>query len=216
MGGATEHLGPAAQRRTQIGLAGFALPHFQQACSELCACHGVVRTVRQRMPVTVGGRGIFAIQQPDAGQCYQNLRMPRSRFASFQEDGTRLGALVPLKVQPRKVDLQIDGFRRQSKTVFNDGDGLIEASGFRKLAGEFLEGRDEWRPPRCGAPQLFDCFFAASGAAQRRSKQYFDTRIAAAARRLFDRRDRLLATVLIDEGASQNRHGGDVGPAHSQ
>ena len=57
---------------------------------------------------------------------------------------------------------------------------------------------------------------AASGAAQRRPKQGFDTGIAAAARRLFEGRDRLLATVLSDQGPSQYRHGGGVGPARSQ
>ena len=46
-----------------------------------------------------------------------------------------------LEVQASKVQLQINGFRRQGKTAFDDGDGLIDASGLGELAGEFLEGR---------------------------------------------------------------------------
>ena len=67
-----------------------------------------------------------------------------------------------------------------------------------------------------GAPQLFNRFRAASGAAQCRPKQHFDTRIAATACCLFQGCDRLLATVLSDQGPSQDRHRDDVGPAHSQ
>ena len=128
----------------------------------------------------------------------------------------RPAAVVTLEVKARKVDLQINGFRHQSKTALNDGDGLVEPSGLGKLTGEFLEGRHKWRAPRRGAPQMFNRFGAASGAAQRRPKQHFDTRIAAAACCLFERCNRLLATVLSNQGPSQDRHRDDVGPAHSQ
>ena len=119
-------------------------------------------------------------------------------------------------MQARKVQLQINGFRRQCKTAFDDGDGLIDASGLGKLAGEFLEGRRKWRTPRRGPAQLFNRFGSASGAAQRRAKQGFDARIAAAACCLFEGRDCLPSTVLSLQGLSQDRHGGGVGPARSQ
>ena len=198
------------------GLAGVALTHFQKACGEIGARHGIVGTQRQRMPVGVGGGGIFAVQQQDASERRQDFGAPRRSFASLQKDRTRLAAVVMVEVQARKVQLQINGFRRQRKTAFDDGDGLVDASGLGKLAGEFLEGRHKWRAPRRGPAQLFNRFRAASGAAQRRAKQGFDTRIAAAACCLFEGRDRLHSAVLSDQGPSQDRCGGGVGPARSQ
>ena len=205
--------GAAAERRTQVGLAGVAITHFQKACGEIGARQGIVGTQRQRMPVGIGGSGIFAVQQQDASELCQDFGAPRRSFASLRKDRARLAAVVAVEVQARKVQLQIDGFRRQCKSAFDDGDGLVDASGLGKLAGEFLEGRQKWRAPRRGPAQLFNRFRTASGAAQRRAKQGFDPRIAAAARCLFEGRDRLLSTVLSDQGLSQYRCGGGVGPA---
>ena len=123
---------------------------------------------------------------------------------------------LSLKVQASKVQLQIDGFRCQCKTVFDGGDGLVDASGLGELAGEFLKGRQKWRAPRRGPAQLFDRFRTASGAAQRRPKQGFDTGIAVAAYCLFERLDRLPCTVQSEQRLSQNRYGGGVGPVTSQ
>ena len=205
VGGSTEHLGPAAQRRTQVGLAGVAITHFQKACGEIGARHGIVGTQRQRMPEGIGGSGIFAVQQQDARELRQDFGAPRRSFASLRKDRARLAAIVAVEVEARKVQLQIDAFRRQCERAFGDGDGLVDASGLGKLASEFLEGRQKGRAPRGGPAQLFNRFRAASGAAKRRAKQGFDPGIAAAARRLFERRDRLPSPVLGDQGLSQDR-----------
>ena len=121
-----------------------------------------------------------------------------------------------LQVQASEVQLQIDGFRRQCKTAFDDDDGLVEASGPGELPGEFLEGRQKWRAPRRRLAQLFDRFRAASGAAQRRPKQGFDTGVASAARGSFEGRNRLPCPVESEQGMSQDRCGGSVGPAAFQ
>ena len=71
MGGSTEHVGSAAERRTQVGFAGVAIAHFEKAGGEIRAREGVVRTVRQRMPVGVGGGDIFAVQQQNASEICQ-------------------------------------------------------------------------------------------------------------------------------------------------
>ena len=84
-----------------------------------------------------------------------------------------------------------------------------------KLAGEFQEGRHEWRTPLRGAAQLFDRLLAASGAPERGAQQGFDTGIAAS-RRFFQGHDRFRATVLRDQGPCQDRQGVDVEPAGSQ
>jgi len=122
------------------------------------------------MPAGVGGSGIFAVQQQDARERRQYVGAPRRSLASIQKDRARLAALVMVEVQARKVQLQINGFGRQCKTAFDDGDGLVDASGLGKLAGEFLEGRRKWRAPRRGPSQLFNRFRLVSGAAQRRAK----------------------------------------------
>src|SRR6185437_9526777 len=66
VGGSTEHLRPAAQRRTQIGFAGVAVTHFQKAGGEIGARQGIVGAQRERMPEGIGGSGIFAVQKQDA------------------------------------------------------------------------------------------------------------------------------------------------------
>jgi hypothetical protein len=216
MTGSTEHMGPAAQRHAQIGLAGLAFTHFQKAGGEIGARHGIVRTERQDMPVGVGGGRIFPIQQQEASELFQYFRMTRRNFASMQKNRAGLAAFVLVQVQARKDQLQINGFGRRCQTTFDDGDGLFDATGIGKLSGEFLEGRRKQRRPRRGLAQLFNRFRAAPCAAQRRAKQGFDTRVAAAACRLLELRDRLSTTVLSDQGPSQDRHGGGVGPTRSQ
>ena len=86
-----------------------------------------------------------------------------------------------LEVQASKVQLQFNGFRCQCKTAFDDGNGLLEASGLGELTGEFLEGRQKWWAPRRGPAQLFNRLRTASGAAQRRPEQGCNTGIAIAA-----------------------------------
>jgi len=209
-------MGSVAEHRTQVSLAGGAITHFQKACGKICARQGIVRTMRQRMPVGVGGGGIFALQQQNASKRCQYFGATRRSIASFRKDRARLAAVVMVEVQASKVQLQINGFRCQCKTAFDDGDGLVEASGLGKLAGEFLEGRQKWWAPRRGPAQLFNRFRTASGAAQRRPKQGFDTGIATAAHCLFEGRDRLHSTVQSEQGSSQYRYGSGVGPAPSQ
>ena len=157
------------------------------------------------MPVGIGGGDIFAVQQQHPRQRRQYFGPPGRCFARIDEDRARLAALVAQEVQARKVQLQVDGSRRQCETAFDDRDGLVDPSGLGKLAGEFLEGRRKWRPPRRRPAQLLDRFRAASGAAQRRAQQGFDTGIVAAARCLFERRDRLVSAVLREQGPSQDR-----------
>ena len=127
------------------------------------------------MPAGLGGSGIFAVQHQDASQRRQDFGASRRSFASLQKDLTRLAARVMVEVQARKVQLQIDVFRHERKTAFDGGDGLIDASRLGKLAGELLEGRRKWRTPGRGPAQLFNRFRAASGAAQCRAKQGFNT-----------------------------------------
>jgi hypothetical protein len=216
VGCSTKHLGPAVQRRSQVALAGVAFTHFQKACSEIGARQGVIGTQRQRMPVGVGGRGILAVQQQDASERRQDFRVPWRSFASVQKNSARFATLIAVEVQSRKVHLQIDVFGHQRKSAFDDGDGFVDASSLHQVTSEFLECRRKWRAPRRGSAQLFNRFRVASGAAKRRAKQGFDTRIVAAACCLFEQRDRLPSTVLSDEGSSQDLHGDGVGPARSQ
>ena len=93
------------------------------------------------MPVGVGCEGIFAVQQQNARELFQYVEVARRSIASFCKDLARLGAVVYLEVQASKVQLQINGFRCQCKTTYDDGDALIDASGLGELAGEFPEGR---------------------------------------------------------------------------
>jgi hypothetical protein len=216
MARSAEHLGPAAQCQAQVGFAGFALTHFQKACGKIGARHGIVRTERQGMPVGVGGGRIVAIQQKDASELGQYLGTPRRSLTSGQKNLARFDAFIPVQVQPCKIQLQIDGFRRQCKTTFYNRDGLFDASGLDELTGEFLEGRRKWRTPRRGLAQLFDRFRAAPRAAERRPKQGFNARIAAAACCLLEVRDRIGFTILTDQGPSQDRYRGGVAPARSQ
>ena len=216
MSGSPEHLGPAAQRRAQTGLAGVALAHFQEACAEIRARHGIVRTVCKGVPVGIGGGGIFTVQQQDAGERRQYFGATGGCFTGPQKDRPRLAAFVAVQMQAREIQLQLDGLRRQRNSAFDDGDGLIDAPGLGKLAGEFLESRRKRRPPRRGPAQLFNRFLAASGAAQRRPEQGFDTSVAAVARGPFERRDRFPVAVLTDQGPSQDRSGGGVSPARSE
>ena len=83
MGGSTEHVGSAAERRTQGGLAGGAIAHLQKACGEIRARQGIIRTMPQRMPVGVGGGGIFAVQQQNARELCQYFGATRRSIASF-------------------------------------------------------------------------------------------------------------------------------------
>ena len=209
-------MGSAAERRTQAGLAGGAITHFQKARGQICARQGIVRTMRQRMPVGIGGGGIFALQQQNASERCQYFGATRRSIASFRKDRARLAAVVMVEVQASEVQLQINGFRCQCKTAFDDADGLVEASDLGELAGQFLEGRQKWWAPRRGPAQLFNRFRIASGAAQRRPKQGFDSGIAIAPRCLFEGLDRLPSTVQSEQGLSQYRYGSGVGPAPSQ
>jgi len=79
--GAAEHVRSAADRRTQVGLASVAIPHFQKACGKIRAGKGVVGTMRQRMPVGVGGGGVVAVQQQNAGQLRQYFGATRCGIA---------------------------------------------------------------------------------------------------------------------------------------
>lgn len=216
MVGSTEHVKSAAERQTQVGLAGVAIAHFQQASGEIRAREGVVGTMRQRMPVGVGGGGIFAVQQQNARELFQYVEVTRGSIASTVEYLARLAAVVMLEVQAGKVQLQLNGVGCQCQTAFDDGDALIEASGLGKLAGEFLERRQKRRAPRRCPAQLFDRFRTASAAAQRCPEQGFDNGVVTAARCLFEGRDRLFATVQREEGLGQYRCGGGVGPAAPQ
>jgi hypothetical protein len=112
--------------------------------------------------------------------------------------------------------LQIDVFRQQGNAALDGRDRVVDPARLGKLAGEFLNGRRKWRPPRRGPAQLFDRFFAASGAAECRAKQGFEPGIVAAADDFFQRRDGFVATVLCDQRLGEQRHGGRVGPARAQ
>ncbi len=92
----TEHVRSAAKRRAQAGLAGASIAHFKKTCGKIGACKGIVRKIRERMTVSVGGLRIVAVQQQNAPQFYQYFAAIRRCIASLQKHRTRIAAIVLL------------------------------------------------------------------------------------------------------------------------
>ncbi len=103
MDASTEHVRSAAKRRAQAGLACGAIAHFKKACGEIGAGEGIVRKIRERMSVGVGGIRIFAVQQQNASEFYQYFAATRRSIASLQKDRARGAAIVLLQVQTSEV-----------------------------------------------------------------------------------------------------------------
>ena len=79
VGGAAEHLGPAAKDLAQIGFAGVALAHFQKTGGEIGARQRIIGTQGQRVPEGLF-RGVeFAFQQQHAPQRGEDIGAPRAR-----------------------------------------------------------------------------------------------------------------------------------------
>jgi hypothetical protein len=115
-----------------------------------------------------------------------------------------------------QIQLQIDTPRRQCQRPLDDVDCFGEMPIPGELPGKLLKGRQEWRPPGRGPAQKLDSLGAASGGAQRGTQESFDGWSIVAARRLFQRRNRLVRSFLSEEGPGQDRHSRDIGPARSQ
>ena len=112
--------------------------------------------------------------------------------------------------------MQIYGLRRQFQSAFDSGDGFVKASGLDELAGEFLEGRQNWWSACRSMAQLFNRFGLASGATQRCPQQNFNFRIAVASGCLFKGGDGFSTPILSEQGSSQYSYGCGVRPVTSQ
>ena len=81
MGGPTEQVRSAAKRRTQARLASVAITHLQKASGEISAGKGIIRTMRQRMSIGIGGGGIFAVLNQHTSKRHPDFRTPRRSIA---------------------------------------------------------------------------------------------------------------------------------------
>ncbi len=216
MGGSADHLWPTADCQAKVGLTGVTLPHLEQANGQIGTRHCIFRSQRKRASIGVRGRGILTVHQKGARERCQNIRTVPRELLCLQQDCARLAALIALQMEASQIQFQIDTLRRERQGAFDDVDCFAKMSIAGELSGQLLKGRKKWWPPRGGAAQEFDSLGATSGGAQCRTEKGFDGRIIVAARRLLQRRDRLLFAFLRQQRPGQDRHRSNIGPARFQ
>ena len=207
IGGWTEHLGTTVGRLPKVGLSGVTVPQLQQTGGKVNSRQRVLRRESQGAPEGVRGKSNIAVQEKDATERCQDIRTVRRKLLCLQQDGACLAAIVAMHVEVGQIKLQIDTLWCERERVFEGVDGLAKTSIPGKLLGNLA---------RCGAAQVFVSLGATPDGIQRLTKKHFDGRIFVAARRLFQRRDRFLASILSKQGLGKDRHSGGIGPARFQ
>ena len=207
IGGWTEHLGPTTDCQPKVGLSGVTVPQFQQTGGEVGSRRRIFRRESQGAPEGVRGKSNLAVQEKDASERCQDIRAVPRKLLRLQQDCACLAAIVAMYVEVGQIKLQVDTLWCERERVFEDVDCLAKTSIPGKLLGELA---------RLGAAQEFVSLGATPGGVQRFTKKDFDGRIFVAARRLFQRRDRLLASHLSKQSLGQDRHSGGIGPARFQ
>ncbi len=207
IGGCAEHLGPTTDCQPKVGLSGVTVPQFQQAGGKVRSRQRIFGRESQGAPEGVCGKSNLAVQEKDAGERCQDIRTVPRKLLCFQQDCACLAAIVAMDVEVGQIKLQVDTLRLERERVFEDADCLAETSVPEKLLGDLA---------RRGAAQERVSLGATPGGFQRLTKKDFDGRIFVPARRLFQRRDRLLASHLSKQSLRQDRHSGGIGPARFQ
>jgi hypothetical protein len=208
IGGWTEHLRPTTDCQPKVSLSGVTVPQFQQTGGEVDSRQRIFRRKSQGAPEGVRGKNNLAVQEKDASERCQDIRTVPRKLLRLQQDCACLAAIVAMHVEVGQIKLQVDTLWCERERVFEDVNCLAKTSIPGKLTGELA---------RLGAAQEFVSLGATPGGVQRLDKKDFDGRmIFVAARRLFQRRDRLLASHLSKQSLGQDRHSGNIGPARFQ
>jgi hypothetical protein len=207
IGGPTEHLGPITHCQPKVGLACVTVAQFQQTGGEVGSRQRIFRRECQGAPESVCGKSNLAVQEKDPSERCQDIRTVRRKLLCLQQDCACLAAIVAMHVEVGQIKLQVDTLWSERERAFEDVDCLAKTSILGKLTGELA---------RRGAAQEFVSLGAMPGGVQRLAKKDFEGRIFVAARRLFQRRDRFLASRLSQQSLGQDRYSGGIGSARFQ
>jgi len=160
---------------TQCRFPRIAFAHFQQAFAQIDPRQHIVRLQPERVPIEIGGGGIFPVQDHRLGERDEGIVSFRRERAHLLKHRARPGAVVPLEIEIAKRHPQIDAIWRKRETALEQFDAFVKTSGVGELATEFDECRRKGWTPRGRALQLLNGLAASSGGRQGHGKQGFSS-----------------------------------------
>ena len=183
-------------RRPQAGVGRIALAEFEQAIAETDPRQGIVGICRQRAPEQLGRLRVVALVHQHRGQSVDRLGVEGIDRQRPRESAAGIGAVVDGIADETQLDRHFGHHRRHRDALLEHFDGFVGPIQRMQHIAELVKCRRERRRSLDGALEPEQGLVGVAGLAQGDGELRFDLRVAAGARRLFERRHGVLGFAL--------------------